>query len=204
MSEIVHAFKALKPYGMAQGWAELAAEGIERLTDCEWLIRQLPAAETADRAIRSVPYRMKAAKFPVHRDLAGFGFAAAQVDRTPIEQLSDLRFTETARNLVLVGGTGTGKSHLATALGVKAITEYGKRVRFFSTADPANALELEKTAGKHGRMAYSLLHSATRRSPKRAGPCCFTRCPNSTSGPASSSPPLSALPNGRVCLAMPR
>jgi DNA replication protein DnaC len=158
MSEIVTAFKALKLYGMAQCWAELATEGSINLQDCERLIRQLLEAETTDRAIRSIQYQMKAAKFPVHRDLAGFNFAEAQVDRMLIEQLSDLRFTETAQNVVLVGGTGTGKSHLATALGVKAINEHGKRVRFFSTVDLANTLEREKTAGKHGRMAYSLLH----------------------------------------------
>lgn len=158
MNDIVTAFKALKLYGMAHCWAELAAAGIAQFQDCATLIRQLLAAETTDRAVRSVQYQMKAAKFPVHRDLAGFDFTAAQVDRALIEHLSTLRFTDTAENLVLVGGTGTGKSHLATALGVKAITEYGKRVRFFSTVDLANTLELEKAAGKHGRMAFSLLH----------------------------------------------
>lgn len=75
------------------------------------------AAEISDRAIRSVHYQMKAAKFPIHRDLAGFNFADSQVDRGIIEQLSLLNFTETAQNVVMVGGTGTGKSHLATAIG---------------------------------------------------------------------------------------
>jgi DNA replication protein DnaC len=158
MSEIVAALKALKLYGMAQAWAELAAEGLADLRECERGVRLLLAAETADRAVRSVQYQMKAARFPVHRDLAGFDFAEARVDRALIEQLGDLRFTDTAQNLVLVGGTGTGKSHLATALGVKAIAEHGKRVRFFSTVDLVNTLEIEKAAGRHGRMAYALLH----------------------------------------------
>ena len=127
MNDIASAFKALKLYGMAQCWAELAAEGLVNLQDCAHVIRLLLAAETSDRAVRSVQYPMKAAKFPVHRDLAGFHFSEAQVDRALIDHLSDLRFTDTAQNVVWVGGTGTGKSHLATALGVKAITDYPER-----------------------------------------------------------------------------
>jgi DNA replication protein DnaC len=158
MRDISHTFKTLKLYGMAQCWSELTVEGLGVSSECEAVIRQLMTAETSDRAVRSVHYQMKAAKFPIHRDLASFNFAESQADRGMIEQLSQLRFTETAQNVVMVGGTGTGKSHLATALGVKAISEYGKRVRFFSTVDLANALELEKSAGKHGRMANTLLH----------------------------------------------
>ena len=67
-------------------------------------------------------------------------------------------FTDAAANVVFIGGTGTGKTHLATALGVKAITQQGKRVRFFSTVDLTNSLELEKAAGKQGKLAYSLMH----------------------------------------------
>lgn len=158
MSDISHTFRSLKLYGMAQCWSEMTLEGLGVSAECEAVIRQLIAAETSDRAVRSVQYQMKAAKFPIHRDLAGFNFADSQVDRGIIEQLSLLNFTETAQNVVMVGGTGTGKSHLATAIGVSAISEYGKRVRFFSTVDLANALELEKGAGKHGRMANTLLH----------------------------------------------
>jgi len=58
---------------------------------------------------------------------------------------------------VFIGGPGTGKTHLATALGVAGITRHGKRVRFYSTVDLVNALELEKTQGKPGRMAFNLM-----------------------------------------------
>ena len=58
---------------------------------------------------------------------------------------------------MLVGGPGTGKTHLATAIGVSAITRHGKRVRFYSTVDLVNALEQEKSQGKAGRIALSLL-----------------------------------------------
>ena len=58
---------------------------------------------------------------------------------------------------MLVGGPGTGKTHLATAFGVSGITRHGKRVRFYSTVALVNALEQEKTQGKAGRIALSLL-----------------------------------------------
>jgi DNA replication protein DnaC len=58
--------------------------------------------------------------------------------------------------VVLIGGTGTGKNHLATALGVAGITAHGKRVRFHSTIERVNALEAERAAGKAGRIAHQL------------------------------------------------
>ncbi len=72
-------------------------------------------------------------------------------------QLAETSFTDAAHNVVLVGGTGSGKSHLASAIGVSAITQHGKRVRFYSTVDLVNALEQEKAQGKAGRIAGSML-----------------------------------------------
>ena len=95
--------------------------------------------------------------FPVHRVLAGFDFDVSPVDRKLIHQLASLTFTEAAHNAVLVGGPGTGKTDLATAIGVSGITRRGKRVRFYSTVDLINALEQEKAQGKAGRIALSLL-----------------------------------------------
>jgi DNA replication protein DnaC len=117
----------------------------------------LQQAELTDRALRSVNHQMHAAKFPVHRDLAGFDFTVSPVERKLIQQLAQLEFTEPAHNAVLVGGPGTGKSHLATAIGVSGITRHGKRVRFYSTVDLVNALEQEKAHGRAGRIATSLL-----------------------------------------------
>lgn len=158
MSEIVSALKALKLHGMAQSYAELAAQGTASIGVSEWLIKHLLESESTDRAMRSIRYQMHAAKFPVHRDLAGFDFSRSKVDRALISQLADLSFTEAAHNVVLIGGTGTGKTHLATALGVGGISQHGKRVRFFSTIELVNTLELEKAAGKQGRLALSLMH----------------------------------------------
>jgi DNA replication protein DnaC len=100
---------------------------------------------------------MHAAKFPLHRDLAGFDFAQSKIDERLVTELASLDFTETTQNVVFIGGTGTGKTHLATALGVAGITRHGKRVRFYSTVDLVNLLEQEKATGKAGRLAFSLM-----------------------------------------------
>ena len=132
MLDIEQELKALKLYGMATAYAEIASQQSASLQASEWLLRQLLQAETEDRHIRSIRYQLQSARFPIHRDLAGFDFEAAKVDGTLIGQLAGTQFTDAAHNVVLIGGTGTGKTHLATALGVKAITDNGKRVRFYS------------------------------------------------------------------------
>ena len=192
MREIAPELKALRLYGMAQAWADLAGNGgQDTLEQARWLIEHLLDAETLDRRIRSIRYQMHSAKFPTHRDLAGFEFDACPLDRSLIEQLGSCAFTQKAHNIVLVGGTGTGKTHLATALGVSGITGHGKRVRFYSAVDLVNALEQEKTAAKLGRLAYRLLQvdmliidelGYLPFSPS-GGRCCFTCSPSSMSVP---------------------
>ena len=151
------ALKALRLNGMAAAWAELTAQGGDSALDSSrWLIEHLLQAEDVDRVMRSIAHQMKAARFPMHRDMAGFDFEASQVDQALIQKLADLSFTEDAQNVVLIGGPGTGKTHLATALGICGLTRHGKRVRFYSTVDLVNALEQEKAQGKAGRIALSL------------------------------------------------
>jgi len=158
MRDVSTELKALRLHGMAGAWADLVEQGSNAGIDASrWLIEHLLQAESTDRAMRSVSHQMNAAKFPVHRDLAGFDFEASKVDRKLIHQLGAMAFTEVAHNVVLVGGPGTGKTHLATAIGVSGITRHGKRVRFYSTVDLVNALEQEKALGKAGRIALSLL-----------------------------------------------
>jgi DNA replication protein DnaC len=150
--------KSLKLYGMTQAYAELIQDGSLAQGDAaHWLIEHLVRAEGTDRAMRSIRHQLHSARFPIHRDLASFDFDASKLDRALIQKLATSEFTHTAHNLVLIGGTGTGKTHLATALGVAAVTQHSKRVRFYSTIELVNTLEQEKAAGKQGRLAYGLM-----------------------------------------------
>ena len=131
MRELIAELKDLRLHGMASAWADLTAQGSSGVESSRWLLEHLLSAEATDRAMRSVRYQLTTARFPVHRDLAGFDFDISPVDRKLVMQLADMAFTEAAHNVVLVGGPGTGKSHLATAMGVSGITRHGKRVRFY-------------------------------------------------------------------------
>jgi DNA replication protein DnaC len=158
MREVAAELKALRLYGMVSAWEEITAQGTQAAVESSsWLIEHLLEAEQTDRVMRSISYQMHAARFPVHRDLAGFDFEQSKVNRTLITELADLSFAEQAHNVVFIGGTGTGKTHLATALGVCGITKHCKRVRFYSTVDLVNVLEQEKAAGKAGRLAFALM-----------------------------------------------
>jgi DNA replication protein DnaC len=158
MREVAAELKALRLYGMVGAWEEIVAQGTQAAVESSrWLIEHLLEAEQTDRVMRSISYQMQAAKFPVHRDLAGFDFEQSKVDRNLIMELADLSFTVLAHNVVFIGGTGTGKTHLATALGVCGITQHGKRVRFYSTVDLVNLLEQDKAAGRAGRLAFALM-----------------------------------------------
>ena len=156
--DLVTELKQLRLHGMADAWSDLALQGTNAALDgSRWLLEHLLQAEGTDRAMRSVSHQMQVAKFPVHRDIAGFDFEVSPVDRKLVSTLVTTDFTDDAHNVVLVGGPGTGKTHLATAIGVAGITRHGKRVRFYSTVDLVNALEQEKAQGKAGRIALSLL-----------------------------------------------
>ena len=154
--DLLSQLKSLKLHGMAEAWAEIQAEpsGSTKASPTETL-RRLLQAEITDRHARSLRYQLNTAKFPIHRDLVDFQWEDTPLSRSVLEQLATASFMEQAHNLILVGGTGTGKTHLATALGVSAIHQ-GKRVRFFNVVDLVNRLEQEKQHNKTGTMARKL------------------------------------------------
>ena len=153
---MIATLKTLRLYGMAQSIEELADQAAPAYQQAEPILDSLLKAEVADREVRSINYQMKAARFPAHRDLTGFNFAESIVTEPLVRLLHWCEFMEEAQNVVLIGGLGTGKTHLATAFGVQAIIHHHRRVRFLSTVDLVNTLEQEKAAGRHGRMANRL------------------------------------------------
>ena len=157
MRDVTTELKELRLHGMASAWTDLMDQGETSAASSKWLIEHLLQAEHTDRAMRSVSHQMSAAKFPVHRDLAGFDFDSSKADQHLVKQLATLSFTDSAENAVFIGGPGTGKTHLATAIAVSGIALQGKRVRFYSTVDLVNVLEREKRDGKAGRIALSLM-----------------------------------------------
>ena len=151
----ITSLKTLHLYGMATAWSELQAEKPRQAHRPETWMERLIIAEQTDRQLKSLRYQLKSARFPVHRDLLGIDWTETPLSQNVVEQLATAAFMETAHNLILVGGTGTGKTHLATAIGVAAIHQ-SKRLRFFNAVDLVNLLEREKALGKVGNLARQL------------------------------------------------
>ncbi|WP_016834598.1 IS21-like element helper ATPase IstB [Herbaspirillum lusitanum] len=152
-------FRLLKLRGMAHAAEDLLGQSSPAFQAAIPVLSQLLKAEVAEREVRSLAYQMKAARFPAYRDLNGFDFDCSEVNEALVRQLHRCKFVESADNIVLVGGPGTGKTHLATALGTQAIETHNCRVRYFSTIELVNMLEHEKQHGRSGHLAMRLLHT---------------------------------------------
>jgi DNA replication protein DnaC len=139
---VVVMLRGLKMYGMAQAVSDLIEQGAPAFDTAVPILSQLLKAEVAEREVRSIAYQIKAARFPAYKDLAGFDFASSEVNEAMARQLHRAEFIDGADNVVLIGGPGTGKTHVATALGIQAVEHHRKKVRFFATVDLVNALEL--------------------------------------------------------------
>ena len=156
---MITTLKTMKLHGMADAIGELAAQASPAYQQAVPVLEMLLKAEASERDVRSINYQMTVAKFPAYRDITGFDFSQSPVDETLVKSLHRCQFLEDAQNIVLVGGPGTGKTHLATAIGVQAIQHHRQRVRFLSTIELVNALEQEKQAGQQGRIANRLIHT---------------------------------------------
>jgi DNA replication protein DnaC len=156
---MVTTLKSLKLFGMAQAIEDLDSQSAPAYQKAASILDSMVKAEIAEREVRSINYQMRIARFPAYRDLAGFVFGDSSVDETLVRALHRCEFLDQANNLVLIGGPGTGKTHLATAIGVQAIMHHHRRVRFFSSIELVNTLEQEKAAGKPGHMANRLTHA---------------------------------------------
>jgi DNA replication protein DnaC len=154
---VVIMLRSLKMHGMAQAVSELMEQGAPAFDAAIPILSQLLKAETAEREVRSIAYQIKAARFPAYKDLRGFDFASSEINEALVRQLHRGEFMDGAHNLVLIGGPGTGKTHIATAIGVQAVEHLRKKVRFFSTVELVNALEQEKQLGRSGQIAERLI-----------------------------------------------
>ncbi len=155
--ELIETLRTLKLYGMAAAYDEAVVQGGRRRQTVEEILAALCQAETAERKIRSIRYQMGIARLPVQKDLDTFVFADAKVDERRIRELYTGQFLDEAHNLILIGGTGTGKTHLALAIAAHCV-RIGRRSRFFSVVDLVNQLEQEKHQGKAGSLANRLTH----------------------------------------------
>jgi DNA replication protein DnaC len=142
----------LKLYGMRNAYDEVMAAGIKRQHEPPRIVGDLLSAEIAEKQARSIKYQMTLAKLPLAKDIDDFDFTGTPVNQALLRELTSGTFVADQRNVVLVGGTGTGKSHLAIAI-ARALIRNGSRGRFFNVVDLVNRLEAEHRIGKQGRFA---------------------------------------------------
>jgi DNA replication protein DnaC len=145
----------LKLYGMRMAYDEVMTIGIKRQHEPPQIVGDLLKAEIAEKQARSIKYQLTIAKLPLAKDLDDFDFAGTPVNESLVRDLAAGDFLTTQRNAVLIGGTGTGKSHLAIAI-ARASIRGGARGRFYNVVDLVNRLEAESRAGRQGRMADAL------------------------------------------------
>ena len=153
--QIIEAMTSLKLYGMRASFDEIAGKGLNRRDELYPLLASLMRAELNLRNARSINYRIGSARFPVLKDIAAFVFAGTPVDEGLLRELATGAFLDAKRNVILIGGTGTGKTHLAIGL-ASAVIRARARGRFFNLVDLVNQLEQEKAAGRGGRLAETL------------------------------------------------
>jgi DNA replication protein DnaC len=142
----------LKLFGMKAAYDEIIATAVKRQHEPQRIVGDLLAAEIAEKQARSIKYQMTTARLPLAKDLGDFTFDGTPINATLVHDLAGGGFLAHERNVVLVGGTGTGKSHLAIAI-ARACIRNGARGRFFNVVDLVNKLEAEGRAGRQGRMA---------------------------------------------------
>jgi DNA replication protein DnaC len=153
--ELIAAMGELRLRGMAAAFDEAVVQGVRQKRTVEEILGELLRAEAAERRSRSIRYRLGIAGLPAMKELDGFRFDLSPVDEALVRSLHGGAFLATRRNIVLVGGTGTGKTHLSIAIAANVIRA-GTRARFFNVVDLVNRLEAEGRGGKAGTLANQL------------------------------------------------
>lgn len=154
-TKLVDTLSLLKLHGMAEALTELNQRaGFNQLTK-EGLLNELLLAELAERKVRSINYQMGMAKFPTAKELIDFDFNESEINEDSIRALYEGHFIEKKRNIIFVGGTGTGKSHLAIAIASQSVKNT-RKARFYNVVDLVNQLEKEQVSGRAGYLAERL------------------------------------------------
>ena len=154
-SKLHDLLKKLKLLGILHALMEQQeSKPSKKITHTEWLL-QLLQAEQAQREARSINYQLSVARFPVNKALHDFDFLQSQISQSAIKALHQGDFLLAKRNIIFVGGTGTGKTHLATAIATNCI-QVGKKARFYNVVDLVNQLEQEKQHNVAGKLANRL------------------------------------------------
>jgi DNA replication protein DnaC len=155
-NDILQLMDILKLRGMHAVFDEVLTDGRKRHSAVEKILLELLQAEAAERHLRSIRYRLGQARFPVMKDLDSFNFKQSAVDDKQIRSLYESAFIGNHINLIFVGGTGTGKTHLSIAVAAQAVRN-GIRARFYNLVDLANELEQEKLVGDGGKITAKLV-----------------------------------------------
>jgi DNA replication protein DnaC len=145
----------LKLYGMKAAFDEIMATAIKRQHEPQRIVGDLLTAEISEKQARSIKYQLTIAKLPLAKDIDDFQFDGTPINQTLVNDLAGGGFIAQQRNVVLVGGTGTGKTHLAIAIARSCIRD-GARGRFYNVVDLVNRLETETRNGRQGRLAEHL------------------------------------------------
>lgn len=150
--DIISIMKTLKFTGMLESYDEVIAETIRRKATINYGLHQLLKSELKTRTLKSIQTRIRAANFPEKKDIDNFIFTDTPINQEQIMHLYSQEYVKSCRNIVLIGGTGTGKTHLAIAISTRAVRK-GYKSRFFNLVDLANQLEAEKASGNAGKLA---------------------------------------------------
>jgi DNA replication protein DnaC len=153
--KVLDAMSKLALHGMKSVFDEVLASGIKQRATPEKMLLDLLEIEIGERTAKSIRYRLGLARFPVDKDLDRFDFSTSPVNEPQIRSLHQGGYLQSGNNIILVGGTGTGKTHLAISMARQAIKN-GKRGRFFNVVDLVNQLEQEKLLGRGGKLAENL------------------------------------------------
>lgn len=151
-TQILDLMGNLKLYGMRSAYDEVMAAGIKRQHEPPRIVGDLLQSEIAEKQARSIRYQMTVAKLPLAKDIEEFDFTGTPINEGLVRELATGSFVADQRNVVLIGGTGTGKTHLAIAI-ARALIRNGTRGRFYNVVDLVNRLETETRSGKQGRLA---------------------------------------------------